>query len=100
LDRRDILPDHSTETGAGSDGGAELANTIIARVSQPSRGRARGPRPSGKPEDDGENVADEESDAVEEVGRPDLDGGGTAIDDEAEEGLDGLVRFAALLKCT
>jgi len=81
-------PDNGAHGGAASEGTAEGGVAAIpARAGQPDGGRARGPGPSAEPEDDGEDLADQGGDAVEELGGPDLEGGAAAVDDEAPDGL-------------
>lgn len=84
------IPNDGTDSGATSQratfvlgvAGRTGAGAKVAVARQPDGGRGGCPGPGAEPEDDAEDVGNQSDDAVEEVRSPDLDGSGTAYDDE------------------
>lgn len=91
--REEYVPDNGAQSSAaGQRATLVLPAGVVAIIDtevvdgQPSRSGAGGPGPGRQPEDQGEEVGDEDDEAVEEGGSPGLDEQDTTVDDE---GLDG-----------
>lgn len=79
-------PSQGAEGCAGRKCRAFAGTASVDAEAQPDRGSGGGPRPSGKPENDAQDVGHESDDAVEHVRSPDFDSDGATHDDECLDG--------------